>query len=208
MRDTAYAFAQAVDQQIDALSKEEFFFRRGRSKQLLEELFPISRLGLHFAFPGLVVEVEAFENVGPVDGHIYMSGYKTKDFDVEVTYLRTHEDSMRGELLNAEGFSPGAGSIVRDKPTGKIIANYGSLDHDEHIDALASNLFDLYAKKRAKTYPVGTVLLIAFDEVAFYGNTDWRKLFENLSSLGGITAIPFRGVYLFNCGTNELQSAA
>ena len=207
MRDTAYAFAQSVVSQIEALSREDFFLRVGRSKILQEELLPLSRLGLHFAFPGLTVEVEAFENDGPVDGHISLRGYKTQDFDVEITYLRTYEDAMRSELLCANNVAPGAGPIYRSKETGAVVAEYGSLEHGGHIGTLASSLFNLHAKKLAKSYPVGTILVVAFDEVALYGNSDWRKLFDELASKGGLSVGKFRAVYLFNCATNELQTA-
>ena len=208
MRDNAYSFAQSVASQIEALSRDEFFLRVGRSKRLQEELFPLSRLALHFAFPGLSVEVEAFENNGPVDGHISLRGYKTQDFDVEITYLRSHEDAMRGELLCTNNVTPGAGPIRRDKVTGEVIAEYGLIEHCELIETIASSLIDLHAKKVVKTYPLGTVLLIAFDEVSLYGSSDWRKLYDHLASKGGLAIGKFRAIYLFNCATNELQTAA
>jgi len=55
----AYEFARFVDNEIEKLTREEFFMRTGRSKKLREEIFPLSRLALHFAQPGLKVFVES-----------------------------------------------------------------------------------------------------------------------------------------------------
>ena len=208
MHHHVYAFAEAVDRQIEQLPRDDYFRRVGRAKPLLEELMPLSRLALHFAFPGLAVEVESFENDGPVDGRITASGYKNFSYDVEVTFARTYEEALRSELALAQRIIPGAGPIHRDKVAGGVVAEYGSLNHGEHIESVASALFDLYSKKIAKSYPIGTILLIAFDEVAIYGFADWTRLTRALAIKGQLLAGPFRGIYLFNCATNELQTAA
>ena len=51
-----------------ALSKEAYHLRTGRSKRLQEELYPLSRFALKLVYPGMSVQVEAFENDGPMDG--------------------------------------------------------------------------------------------------------------------------------------------
>lgn len=208
MRDTAYNFASQVDREIEALSTEKYLLHKGRAKQLREELLPISRLALHFALPGLSVEVEAFENSGPVDGHISLRGYRNEDFDVEVTYARSHEDSMRRELLHKTGFTPEAGSIYQDKCSGKIIAEQGGRDINENVTAAATTIAELPAKKVSKPYPENTILLIAIDDITFYGSTAWSELFNLLARKGGFFSGPCCRVYLFNCATNEIQIAA
>lgn len=208
MRDAAFAFAATVDRAIEQLAASDYHRRSGRAKTLLEELLPLSRLGLHFAFPGLAIEVVGYEDDGPVDGTIIATGYKSFAYDVEVTYARNYEEALRSELLLTQQVVPGAGPIYRDKSTGRIEAAYGALDHDEHIASIAAVLVDLYRKKVAKTYPTGTLLLIAFDEVAVYGFGDWVKLIAAVSAHGPVICMPFRGIYLFNCATNDLQALA
>lgn len=79
MKDTAYSFAQKVDDQLEATSSSDYHLRTGRIKLLREELYPISRLALQLKQPGLKVEVEAFENNDAADGHIRTE----KDFGKE-----------------------------------------------------------------------------------------------------------------------------
>lgn len=208
MRHPAYAFAETVDRQIELLPRAEYFRRIGRAKVLLEELLPLSRLGLHFASPGLSVEVEAYEDDGPVDGRIIATGYKDFAYDVEVTFSRTYEDALRSELAMTQQITPGAGPISRDRQTREVVAEYGSLNHDEHIASVASALYDLYAKKATKHYPIGTILVVAFDEVSIYGFADWTKLAKGMATRGQVGPGLFRGVYFFNCATNELHTPA
>jgi hypothetical protein len=106
MKDTAYSFAREVDQQIEALAPDDYHRKFGRSKQLQEELYPISRLALQLKQPGLEVEVEAFEDDGPVDGYIRISGFREREFDVEVTCVYDYNESLRRELLVSEGSAP------------------------------------------------------------------------------------------------------
>ncbi len=202
-----YNFARAVDQKIEELSREEFFVRSGAGKRLLEEVFPLSRLALHFAQPGLRVIVEAFEDDGPVDGHISTEGYREEDFDVEVTHVHSYEASMRNELLHTVGVSPGAGPIFRDKATGHVIALQGGTDRHEQIKAMASDVLVRWKKKATKIYASATILVIGFSDITFYGHTAWRNLFGHLSA-DALTAAPFRRVYLLNCATNDLRNVA
>lgn len=76
MKAPAYEFAEMTDARIEALSDAEYRSHAGPAKRLLEEVLPISRLGLYLKEPGLNVEVEAYENDGPDDGRILISGYK------------------------------------------------------------------------------------------------------------------------------------
>lgn len=103
MNGTAYSFAQQVDREIEALSLSDYIRRKERGKRLRDELYPICRLALHLKQPGLEIEVEAFEDDGPVDGHIRESGFREEEFDIEVTSDYSHDESLRDELLVAEG---------------------------------------------------------------------------------------------------------
>ncbi len=68
MRGTVFEFALEVDQQIASLTREQYYLRTGRAKILLEELYPLSRFALRLQYPGIQLEVEAFEDDGPIDG--------------------------------------------------------------------------------------------------------------------------------------------
>ncbi len=147
MKRNAFEFAQEVDRQIEQLSIEEYHLRQGRGKLLQEELLPISRLGIHFKVPGLNVEVEAFENDGPVGGHISISGFRSEEFDVQVTYIYSYEESLRRELLLSQGVAPAAGVIFRDKRSRKIVSTMTSVDLEQHIDDLANAVVERFEKK-------------------------------------------------------------
>lgn len=209
MKDSAYAFAAEVDRLIDDLKDEEFHCRIGRSKQLREELFPLSRLALLLKMPGLEVEVEAFENSGRADGYIRIAGFRQREFEVQIAYAGYEsEDALRAELLVSQGFAPGAGGIRRDKKGGNIVATMAAVDHDEHIGRMSAAVMDQFRKKALKPYAQGTVLLVAFEEIKLYGRSAWSSLFIKIAEAGGMAGSQFDEIYLFNGATNEIQRAA
>ncbi|NMG35211.1 hypothetical protein GRF61_12225 [Azoarcus sp. TTM-91] len=202
MRATAYDFAIAIEQEIAALSREQRCLRTGRAKRLLEELYPLSRFALRCTNPGTIVEVEAYEDNGPVDGAIYRLGDHESKLSIEITFVYSYEDSLRDELLWTTGSTPGSGPIHRDKKTGKIIA---SLAPDpESIKRLATSIVALFKKKTSKGYPKGTLLLIAFEDPTFFGFGIWKELFSAIELLGGLNG-EFGEVYIINCGSDECQ---
>src|SRR5215218_10252161 len=169
MSTEAYEFAHGIEREIKKLTNEEFFTRKGRAKRLREELFPLSRLGLHFAQPGLKVSVESCGVSSPPEGHITISGYRMEEHQVEVTYVRSYEDSLRDELLYTVGASPGMGPIEREKATRQVVARQAGTDRDAQVAALASAIRARYHAKASKNYPAGGILLIAFHDITFYG---------------------------------------
>jgi hypothetical protein len=204
----AYQFASEVDHLIDDLQNRDFHCRIGRSKQLREELLPLSRLALLMKLPGLEVDVEAFEDSGRADGCIRVTGYYEREFEVQVTYAGYEGDqALRAELIASQGYGPGAGHIQRDTKTRKIIATMAALDHDEHIGRLSAAIVEQFRKKSLKTYAKDTVLLIAFDEIKLYGRRAWVNLFGAIAAAGGLTGSQFDAVYVVNCTTNEIHRA-
>lgn len=204
MKGSALEFALAVDQQIAALPREAFYRRTGRSKRLQEELYPLSRFALHLMHPGVTVQVEAFENDGPIDGVIRFSDSDTRELRIEVTYIHSYEAALRRELLWTTGSTPVAGSIHRDKSSGKIVAISSAVPTDEEIDQLAADIVELYSKKRSKNYARGTILLITFEDPTFFGQSLWRQLLAAVDQRGGLSDGSFAEVHVFNCGTNDL----
>jgi hypothetical protein len=208
MKRNAFDFAHEVDQEIERLSVKEDLLHKGRGKLLLEELLPISRLGIFFKLPGLKVEVEAFENAGAVDGHISIKGFRSDEFDVQVTYIHGYEESLRRELLVSQGTTPGAGLIFRDKRTKKITAIMKGTDREEQIDNLSGAIVERFRNKASKTYSTNTILLIAFDNVMFGGLNAWGDLLCAIQAKGGLGGHKFSRVFLFNSAHNELHRAA
>jgi hypothetical protein len=205
MRNSVFDFAAEVDRQISTLTREQFYLRRGTAKRLLEELYPLSRLALRLKYPGNDPEVEAFENDGPLDGVIHWGGVHASQLNVEVTYVHSYPKALRDELLFATGSTPGAGPIYRDKKTGNIVATSAIVPTDEEITQLAVAIVERFKKKRAKPYPSGTALLIAFDDPTFWGSDLWGQLITSISTQGGLEG-GFEEVHIFNCGSNELQA--
>lgn len=205
MKDTAYSFAQKVDQQLEATSSSDYHSRSGRIKQLREELYPISRLALLLKQPGLQVEVEAFENNDAADGRIWISGFREGEFDVQVTYDHSYEEALRSEMLFSEGHAFGAGEIKRDKKSKKIVATGVSVDHDEHFDRIAESIIKLFKKKVAIAYSSNTYLIITFDEVKLRGLANWKRLFNSIEQKDDLGTSDFLAIYLLNSATNEIQ---
>src|SRR5689334_6743528 len=125
MRASAYSFAAEVEHRIEQLSAVDFYRQQGESKILLEEWYPISRLGLQLKQPGLEVAVEAFGNSGAADGRIEERGFRNETFDVQVTFVDDYEGALRRELLRQHGVAPGTGPIARDKQSGRVVATTG-----------------------------------------------------------------------------------
>ena len=209
MKNDAYAFAAEVDHLLINLTNEEFLCRIGRSKTLREELYPLSRLALFLKLPGLNVEVEAFENTDRADGYIQITGFRSQEIEVQITYAGYGgEDALRSELLVSQGFTPCAGEIRREKRGAKIIATLAAVDHDEHINRISAAVLKVFRKKVLKPYATGTWLLIAFEERQLSGRSAWSALFNAISEAGGLTGSQFSAIYLFNGTTNEIHKAA
>jgi hypothetical protein len=204
-----YQFAATVDRLLNDLNDDQFHRRIGRSKQLREELFPLSRLGLFMKLPGLDVEVEACEDTGRADGYIRITGFRQREFEVQITYAGYEgQDALRAELLASQGFTPGAGDIHRRKKDGKIISTMAAVDHDEHIGRMGTAVLRQFRKKSTKPYAQGTVLLIAFEEIKLYGYLAWKSLVDALVEEGRMSGSQFSEIYLFNGATNEIRKAA
>ena len=153
------------------------------------------------------VEVEAYEDDGPLDGTIHWGGVPPRTLDVEVTCVHSYEEALRNELMWLTGSTPGAGPIYRDKPTGKIVATSALVPTAEDMSRLGAAIIERFRKKCAKPYPTGTLLLIAFDDPTFFGFDLWRQLFAAIQEHGGLEG--WRGeVHIMNCGLNEIQFAA
>jgi hypothetical protein len=208
VKGTAYAFAGEVDREIESFSKTDYLERKGRCKRLLEEILPISRLALSLKRPGCEVEVEAFEDSGPVDGRIRISGFLQEEFSVEVTYVYDYEDSLRGELLSLRGFTPGFGPIQRDKQSRHILAEGEATDTEETLQELAAGIFSRFQRKSARAVTPNTDLIIGFDDVTVYGYSLWARLIESLRMMGGLSGSSFRRVFLINCATNQVVQVA
>jgi len=207
MRAPVFEFALEVDRQIASLSREEFHLRTGRAKRLLEELFPLSRFALRMKYPGNNVEVEAYEDDGPLDGTIHWGGTPPSKLNVEVTCVHSYEEALRSELMWSTGSTPGAGPIYRDKRSGKIVAESVLVPTAEEMSKLGAAIVERFRKKCAKPYPKGTLLLVAFDDPTFFGFDLWRQLFAAMQEHGGLVGWPGE-VHIMNCGSNETQAAA
>jgi len=212
MKRSAYDFAHETEKRIQALSDDEpkHFFERPRpAKRLIEEIYPLSKLALRFQQLGAHVEVEAFENSGQADGHIWIESYAPREFDVQVTFAGYDEtDKLRARHLLKHGWVPGSGPIHQDKKTGEIIAEVHAEDVGAPIQRIAASIRKSYLAKAAKGYPPETVLLIAFDVVPLQGRGYWKMLYDALDEKGGIQAGVFTQVFLFNGASNELQQVA
>lgn len=174
---------------------------------LLEELLPLSRLALFLKRPGLSVIVESYENNGNADGHIWITGFLEREFDIQVTCTQTYEESLRRELLNRTGFCPGAGPIWREKISKLVHAEPQGIDSGSHIQQTAFQVVEQFRKKSMKPYSPGTVLVIGFDEIHIYGHNQWDILVHAVGE-SGLSNSQFAEVYLFNAATNELLRVA
>lgn len=208
MRLPAFEFAQAVDDAIVALSREDYYLRKGRAKRLLEELYPLSRFALHLVHPGSRIEVEAPEDSGPYDGLIHRGPAPGSTLSVQVTYVHSYEEALRRELLFKTGSVPVTGPIHRDKTTGQIVARSEPVPIDEEVDRLASAIVALHEQKSKKSYKRGTILLVAFDDPTFWGRNLWGSLIAAVNGKSDLTGGGFSEVHFFNCGSNELQADA
>ncbi|NVM74857.1 hypothetical protein FHW83_000617 [Duganella sp. SG902] len=207
MKMTAYEFASSIETRIESLSNEQYHNRVRPAKRLIEELYPLSRLALAFKQPGLDVHVEANENSGRADGHIWLSGYIEKDFEVQVTFAGYGEkDALRSALLVQQGFAPGAGPI--DKIAGEIVAVMEAQDYDAPIKPLAASIRERTLAKAAKKYAPETVLIVAFEDMRLRGCGWWKWLYAAIENVGGIERGNFAQVYLFNGCSNEFQQVA
>lgn len=207
----AFSYAAEIDRKLEALTKDNYLMRKGAAKRLFEEQYPLSRLAVLLKLPGLEVDVEAPVDYGRADGHISIIGFKEETFEVQITFAGYDGDeALRSELLVANGCCPGTGPIRRDKKTKSIIAEGKCQDFDEPIFRLADSILNRFQKKAAHNppYPPSTYLIVAFYDLALGGRGFWTRLYQAIEQKGGILGQVFRRVYLFNCGTGEIQFVA
>jgi len=208
VKGNAYAFASEVDRQIESFSRDEFLEKKGRCKRLREEILPISRFALSLKLPGCEVEVEVFEDSGPVDGRIRVSGFRVDEFDVQATFVYDYTDSLRDELLARQGAAPGFGPIYRDKQFDGIIACGQATDVEETLDILSLAILARFQNKTEKGATSNTALLISFDDVTLSQHSVWTRLLERITRQGGLSGSGFKQIFLLNCATNQLYRAA
>ena len=116
MKADAYTFASEVDWEIEGLPDDVYQRRSGRGKLLREELLPLSRLGLRMKQPGLNVEVESFEDDRPADGIVRISGFRSREFEVQVTFAGYgYQEALRAEHLVKRGHVPAADLSVETR---------------------------------------------------------------------------------------------
>ena len=204
---TAYEFAKTVDLEIGKLTQEEYLCHSGQGKLLLEEWYPIARLGLHLKRAGLEVGVEAFDDKRVADGHIIESGFRNREFDIQVTYVYDYEEELRRELMVKQGYSPGAGLISREKKSREILATVTAVDFDHNLIVTAAAIAQRFAEKALKTYPSDTALIIAFDDITLSGVGFWGKLLALIANDVCLKESRFESVFIVNCATNELIQA-
>jgi len=191
MKSTAYEFARDVDEQIEALDRDDYLRHDKPAKLLLEEWYPISRLALHFKRPGLEVKVEAFEDNEAADGRIWMTGYLKEQFDIQVTCCFDGEEFDKMRNLAAEGSFVGS-----------------AREYDKHIKSVAEIVADRFQDKSSKfAYVSETILVISFSEARIYGLKGWDRLLCYVDNKGEISESDFESVYLFNAWKNEIQKA-
>jgi hypothetical protein len=207
MHNTAFSFASEVERKIQALSAEDFRLRRGCAKLLLEEWYPISRLALQLKQPGLEIFVDAFGDSGVADGRIEERGFRSRTFDVQVSYVENYEGALRRELMHHQGFTPGAGPIYRIKPSREIVADLVAVDFDHNVRQAAACIAQRFTNKASMSYPENTALLLAFDDVTLGGFAMWRQLLENIHEHATLAESRFISVYIINCATNEIVRA-
>ena len=201
----ALEFARWVDERIESLPHDDYILRKRPSKRLVEELYPLSRLALAFKQPGQGVEVEAFENSGQADGHIWTTGFRERNFPVQITFAGFgYEDYLRSVLLCEQGCVPGFGPIKRNND-GTITAVTACDDHDGRIEHLASDICARFSSKAAHGYPANTALVIAFYDLSFGCRDHWKRLYNAIDLQGGLDHTKFLRVYLLNGGSNEIQ---
>lgn len=207
MKGAAFTFASEVDRQIEAIPADDYRMHTRPAKRLLEELLPISRLGLYLKQPGLDVEIEAFENDGPIDGRIQITGFRQQTLNVQVTCDFTYEERLRMKAVSLVGSVAGSGPISRNRRTGQIEAVTVAVDIEEHYKRVAEAIRNLSLKKIGHRPPKDTALLVAFDEVKVRGLRSWCRLLAAVDQVGGVERGGFTAIYLFNGASNEIQQA-
>ncbi len=209
MKYSAYHFSEYVEQELEKLPASVYRDKSTReAKKLIEEYLPLSKLALLFQRPGIEITVETTEDGCEADGIIYESGYKTDELHIQIAHGYDHEEALRIELLNSQGFSPGSGPIRRDKKTKKIIAEYSIVDFDDYFHRLKHEVIRLLELKYNKNYEKKMVLLISFSEVKFLGLPSWVKLYNMVSDTFKESHKRFQSVYLFNEASNEIHRVA
>jgi hypothetical protein len=139
---------------------EQYFERTGQNvKKLIEEVVPVSRLGLFLWTPGSEVFVTCYVDNEDHEALIEVEGFAAQSFKVEVTTTESEASTLRRQALAREGTVTLAGPIRKEGRT--IIPDYVMIDVDEESEKYVECALDrLREKVNSRRWDGKTVILV------------------------------------------------
>jgi hypothetical protein len=139
---------------------EQYFERTGLNvKRLIEEVVPLSRLGLFLWQPGCDVYVTCHADNRNYDAEVEVEGWNPRSFRVEATTTETDESTLRRQALSRDGFSTLSGPIHREGRT--IVPEFEMTEASEDRDRYVALTFErLRAKVESGRYDSNTAILV------------------------------------------------
>jgi len=198
-----YALFEAIRAQPDGKSRLRMM-PTDLEKKLLEELMPIAKYVQDHHRPGRYFEVKWHAGDQQFDAEVFQAGdyvqhsyYPAESF-IEVTCASHPNDYLMRERLDTEGSAFGYEGLSRVK-TGRD-KSVDSVPTSSSIAATIGQFVDILAgaieKKRAKTYPGRTVLIVRCTLNTGYLPSEWEQLARAVA--GRVEVEPFAEIYFYD----------
>jgi hypothetical protein len=157
--------------------KDAVRMRKGRCKELVEEVYPLS--------------IFASKKYGEVDdvyfkpvigSQNYDAIVRSKDENYKLEITLAHEgelEFLRRFMLKERGYAPASGQIKKTgtKNTGrKLELELVAKNVDDHLREQIDLIRDALGRKLKKDYDLGTSLLIMFEDVVSFDEEEERKV--------------------------------
>lgn len=172
-----------------------------RTKRLVEEILPIAAYVQAKYCPALRMSVtwqggdQNYDALIKCNGVLVDRGEVRKRYYLEVTSSAHSNDYLVRENINATGGSFGPRSTVRDKKTGKIKSEPSGYSNEELEAEIVDQVDHIVRKKRRKSYPSPTTLLVQCSIPSIILDDEWERVVAELQC--GRDYSPFKEVYIF-----------
>lgn len=177
--------------------KEAVRLRKGLCKELVEEVFPLSKWA-NLVYPGNN-EIKLEPVLGNQNYDALIHG-GASEIRVEVTQAHEGENEfLRRLMLHREGSAPAHGKILKTgtKRTGiSVKAKVEAVSHEGVVSQTIEHVENAINNKISKTYDDNTVLLVMFEDSLIFEDADISKLDKHIERFLEGVDTPFAKIYV------------
>lgn len=199
----AYALFEVIRSQPDGPSRLRMR-PTDLEKKLVEEILPVSRYVQESYRPGRYMAIRWLSGDQAFDAELSQRGAHVGQFGypatahIEVTGAMHAKDYLMREALEINGGAFGYDGLTRVVKGGVkgVDSQPVGFMGESHIVAFSRVILESIEKKRAKTYPADTVLIVYCALNTVYPRDEWERLMELVRP--ELQVAPFSEIFLYD----------